>query len=440
VSGPGAASRTVQALLAPAQLLCLAGLACALSPLFLGHATPLAGAVATAAAGIGGGYLAGIARLRLAGERGRRAAALAVGWAAVGFVLARLLHVPPGSATWWAIAGFAFAIQGMGTALVETEESARALAARTVLAGAAAVVFAAFRGPGLLPAPAALALAGLGAAAVAHASARALYRGVEPSRIARSAGAVVAVLAALTLVLVLTPVLGWIAAGLQDLLALFGLAVAAVMAPLAYGLLWLFRLFAHPHKPFKPTASGPPHRGHTLTGAQVAHPVAAHVLTALVLAGAALAVILLVARARRPAAPVDDTLYRDEFLPPDAVRRRRRAAPAAPPPDGVRRAYALALGVLAQASDPRLQPAPAETPARVLARVRAALGDASPAVQAFARLTAAYAAARYARANERLDGPVQATARALRAVVPTRAAAARRGRGASSGPDARPTP
>ena len=413
--------RRVRMLVALAQFLSLGALTAAVSPVFTALPASLASSLAAVAFSLALAFTLGrgpAAARTPRHNQGRALLAVAV-WVAVAAVLIRYRLAPSAQAVVWAAAGFVVFIQGLGTAQIDGEDAARALTLRAAIGAGAAVIAAAFTAPGAFPASSAVALGGLGAAAVANAVGRALVRGVDTRRVGQSAAIGVGVVAALAAILSLGPVTRALGFVLGTALAGVGFALAIIAAPFAYAFYWLLSRL-HPHwnrlhiaQPVRVTTK---HQG---GAAHVGHSLPMHDVGALLAAVGVIVALVLIGRARRPEPVREDETFRDEILAPKALRLRRpgRRRPD-PPPPGLRRTYAEALGILAAAAEGAVHPDAADTPRTIEGRVRRVLGPDGETFALFSRLSRAYAHFRYGGGP---DDPPDAPARllsGLRAALP----------------------
>jgi hypothetical protein len=413
-------------MVAISQALSLGALAAAVTPLFRGAPAPLGLTVLLIAASVALGFGLGLLPQgnRTPGDEARlRAAEMGGVWAVTTVLLLALTHVPEAQVFVWAIVGFTAALAAFGAVHLESEEGARTLATRSALAALAAGAAGALLGRGLLPGPAALALVALLVAAIVHAMARAHYRAVDPDRVGRQAVTVVAVVAALAVVLAIGPVhnaVGVAVAAIWTAVAYALTIVAIAMGYLVAGVIALIRLLLHPHAFKAPAQATHPAKQATHPIKLVhASPLLAHLgpLFLLLLAGAI--AVWLAGHIRRTRAESDAGLYRDEILRRGALGQRRRGASVRrPPAEGLARAYAQALAVLAHAQDSRAHPRAADTPSAVTARAAEALGADGEALDLFQRLSAAYAEWHYGHGPNLVPDATAQLLRRLRQALP----------------------
>jgi hypothetical protein len=418
-----AALGRARVLIALAQVVALTALAAAVAPLFVGRPAPLGATLAAVALSVAAGFALAPrppAGATAAGATARRRAGVGAAlWAAAlaGLLLAGVAYA---LALLLAAFGFTALLAAFAAARLDGQERARALAARSGLAAAAAIVLGAVAG-GPLPAPSVLGLVGLLLALVAHAVARALIAGVDAPRVGRSAAVVVAALAAAALALAVGPLNRALVAALGAVWTVLAYLLAFVLVATAYVLFGILRALLHLHLHL-PHLTAPPARGAGRapgTTALVGHAAWIHLGPVFALALAAAVAIWLVGRLRRADDADEDSLFRDErvaLAPQVAAGRARRR----PPPEGLARLYAQALSILATAADGRVRPRVADTPARLAARAAAALDADGEAWRLFARLTEAYVAWHYGDRPGSPPDPPARVLRALRAALPTR--------------------
>lgn len=413
-------------IVAVSQALSLSALAAAVTPLFLGRPAPLGLTAllmtASVALGLGVGLWPRATGERAAADR-LRAGLMTALWAVVAILLPAAGRAPEALALVWAVVGVTAALAAFAAARLDGEDAARGLAARSALAALAAGVTGAALGHGRLPGPAALAMVALLVAAIVHAVARAHYRAVDPDRVSRSATTVVAVIAVLALLLAIGPVHDVAAAALGAAWAVVAYALTIVAVGLGY-IMWavilLVRRLVHPH-PVRPADQSAAVGRASVHPQHLIHPspLEAHLAPFLLLLLVAAIAVWLAGRALRRRPEPDEAMFRDEILDPRTLARSQRGhARRRPPAEGLARAYAQALSVLAAAQDGRAHPRPADTPAAVLDRAAAALGPESPALGPFGRLTAAYAEWHYGAGPNRLPDAPARLLRLLRAALP----------------------
>lgn len=421
-------------LVATSQALSLGALAAAVTPFFRGGPAPLGLTVVLMAASVALGLTLGLwprGGRDPGGEARLRAAVAGGAWALATTLLLVFSTVPEAQALVWAIVGFTASLAAFAASRLESEDGARALASRSALAALAAGVVGAFMGHGVLPGPAALALVALLVAGVVHALARAHYRAVDPDRVGRHAAALVAVIAVLAVLLAVGPVHDAVLRVLAFVWNIVAYALTLVAVGVGYVMylaIMLLRLLIHPHPRKLSQPPSRPGRTHVRPPAIVhASPLLLHAGPLLLLLAAGAIAVWLVGRVRHSRGEAASGLFRDEILPPGALGRRGRARPGRhAPAEGLARAYAQALSVLALAQDGRAHPRPADTPDQLDARVAQALGADGEAPTLFHRLSQAYADWHYGSGANRVpDAPAQVL-RLLRQALPPGRIARRR--------------